>query len=81
MFKFNGEWKNANVDLQTLVAFFIGIGAIVGAVVGIQSWINNRILHHVRPLEQKVEELEKQVEENTYQNYQRGAVSDTNETE
>ena len=41
------NWKETNIDAGTLVAFVIGILSLVATVVGVQSWVDDRINQRV----------------------------------
>lgn len=55
------NWKETNIDAGTLVAFVIGILSLVATVVGVQSWVDNRISQRVAPIELEMRELKQEI--------------------
>lgn len=53
-------WQNFNITAGTLVAFFAGMLAVGATIVGVQSWVDDRIASRVDHLEAQVGQLRQQ---------------------
>ena len=55
--------RRQNVDVGTLVAFVVGASAIIGAVAGVQRWVDGRIDSRVTPVEQRLNGIENKIDD------------------